>query len=157
MILWSPSDEYLRMSFIYLCNMESYTVFVLFLCDNPLCDSSMLSSRRVPIRLLYGMFTRMTVKVRLISARTRVRQSRNRNSGLSLVARSIIRDHWSIDKVQCEQGLWSIGDALPNIELLADIAQEQRTVREYTRDHSTDWIWRCIDFGMVHCPACDLL
>lgn len=127
-------DEYLKMSHIsyIICNMESYSVFVLLLCDHLLRDSSVLSSRHVPIRLLFGMFTRMTVKVRLISTRTRVRQSRNRNSVLSLGVQSI-RDRWSIDKAQCEQGLWSIGDALPNIELLADITQEQRTVREYTR------------------------
>jgi len=56
----------------------------------------------------------------------------------------------SIDKAQCVQGLRSIDDALPNIELLVDIAQD-------TRDHSTDWIRRCIDFEMAHCPVCDLL
>jgi len=39
----------------------------------------------------------------------------------------------SIDKAQCVQGLRSIDDALPNIELLADIAQERPTIREYTR------------------------
>lgn len=75
------------------------------------------------------MFARIAVKVCLISVR--VSQNRNRNSVLSREAQSI-RDRWPIDR-QGAMRARSIGDALPNIELLADIAQEQPTIREYTR------------------------
>lgn len=68
----------------------------------------------------------------MFDIRARVSQNRrNRNSVLSREAQSI-RDRWPIDR-QGAMRARSIGDALPNIELLADIAQEQPTIREYTR------------------------
>lgn len=79
------------------------------------------------------MFARMIVKVHLIRARTRISQIviKIRFCPTKREAPAIVDR--SIDKAQCEQGSRSIGDALPNIELLADIAQEQPTISEYMR------------------------